>query len=173
MRLPALVLLISLALAGAAAARDVICISTPGHVVAVAPNENEIGSSIAVYGQDGSADCVYEPASATLSLEGTYQYVGAVDDYLVITDGSSLDTLMVYDLTSNEQLLAAPTEEVYLSSVELLYWERGEEGTKENCPEYETFMGYGGSAVITREVKYNFASHTPIATGKSRCEYRQ
>ena len=173
MRLPVIVLLLSLAFAGSAVARDVICISTPEHVVAITPNENEIGSSLAVYGKDGPASCVYEPTSATLSLVGSYQYVGAVDEYLVITDGSSLDTLMVYDLTSNEQLLAAPTEEVYLSSVELLYWERGEEGTKENCPEYDTYMGYGGSAVITREVKYNFASRTPIATGASHCEYRQ
>jgi hypothetical protein len=171
MRLAALAVLSLLAVPAALAQEEVTCVGTPNHVVAERPNVEEIGSAIAVY-PAGHA-CTFDPAEASLVLEGWYHFEDTVEDFLVVSEGSAISTWSVVDLASNEVVVSFESEDAVIDGTMLTYWEPVAEGTADNCAEYDEFMGYGGSAVVTEQSVFDFTTLVAQPTGQSRCEYRQ
>ena len=162
------------ALTGAATAQDATCVSTPDHLIAIAPDP-EVGDNFAIYHKDSPDQepaCVFDREKADIVLTGWYALEGVEDNYLVASEGSSaVRTLLHFELNKGKVLLSADAELGELTPAGLSYWERREDATPENCPQYEEYRGYGGSGVISHKLTYDFATKEIAASGETRCDY--
>jgi hypothetical protein len=166
-----IVLLLLLAAPAAAQSRDAHCISTPGHLVAAAPNA-DVGDSFAIYHKANPSQvipCRFDRAAADLILEGDYAMEALMGDTLIVSEGTSVvRTLIVFDLTKGKRLLTAEAEYGGFYGPGIIYWERREAATAENCPEYED---YGHTGVISHEMTFSLTTRKSTATGQTRCTY--
>jgi hypothetical protein len=165
------VLLAGLLLFLPAAAQEASCISTPGHLVAAAPNA-DVGDSFAIYHKANPTQvipCRFDRAAADLILEGDYAMEALTGDTLIVSEGTSVvRTLIVFDLTKGKRLLTAEAEYGGFYGPGIIYWERREAATAENCPEYED---YGHTGVISHEMTFSLTTRKSTATGQTRCTY--
>lgn len=179
MRLLSLALLALAASAAHVSAQEATCHSTPGYFVAVSNNQEDLGidnlgESISIHklATGATKACSFDSTADTV-LMGNYEFEQAFGSTLILTEASAKDIIHAFDMDTGMPILTVEAYPEAFNPTELIYWEYGEDGTAENCPEYETYMGYGGMAVIARQVKYQLDIRRAIPTGQSRCDYQQ
>jgi hypothetical protein len=158
----------------AAQSGDARCLSTPGHLVAAAEND-DVGESFAIYHKASETEvipCRFDRDSADLVFEGTYALEALTGDTLILSEGTStVRTLLVFDLIKGKRLLSSEAEYGGFTGPGIAYWERREPATADNCAQFAEFTGYGGSGVIAHELVFSLATRQSTETGQTRCTY--
>lgn len=167
----ALLLLLLFAAPAFAQSGDARCISTPGNLVAAADNV-DVGQSFAIYHKASPTQvipCRFDREAADFVLEGDYAMEALTGDTLIVSEGTSVvRTLIVFDLTKGKRLLTSEAEYGGFDAPGIIYWERREAATAQNCPEFED---YGHTGVISHEMTFSLATRKSTATGQTRCTY--
>jgi len=166
--------LIALA-AGPAAAQEIAdCHTSDSHAVADLPNE-DLGSrflvSAAAKGCVGAAD---EAGLVVGDGEEPLWFAELRGNKLFLTRSTGPHgDLVVYDLTSDVRLLDVPADEFDIQDDSVVYWERTEPATAQNCAQIAEYKADGFGAVISVEKRLVFAGRGPAATGRTRCDATQ
>jgi hypothetical protein len=158
---------------------DPVCqLSTNWRVVG-----NEIGDDpgmiINVNKRDatGQPDCKTKDVTPDFIVGGPDQALwltSLTSDYLVMTQSTGpIGKIVIQNLTDKTNVVDVVSNDSQADSWGVTYWEQKETAAAENCPQFAEFKAQGFTAVIAHEKRYDFASRTILASGKTSCEPQQ
>lgn len=118
----------------------------------------------------GEADADYVVGSEAEPL----WFAALAERYLLMSRSTGPQgDFVVYDLDERRVLLDAPADDFAWDDAGAVYWERVAEGTAANCPEFAEYESNGLGAAITAEKRFDFATGSVDATGRTRCAATQ
>lgn len=102
-------------------------------------------------------------------------FEGLAGKYLVLTRSTGPDgNIVIMDLAEHQTVVdEAADDEITVSDDAVTYWMRSEQGTEDNCPQFEDFTSNGLGAVIAEEQVFDIASGEVKSTGEKRCSATQ
>lgn len=166
---------IALAAGHSFAQEGATCHTSGSHAVMDLPNEDDLGSLFLVTA--AAAGCAKAAAEADFVIgdgEGPLWFQELRRDKLFLTRSTGPQgDLVAHDLTSNVRLLDVPSDDFAIDDDSIVYWQRVEQGTAENCPQLAEYQQNGFGAAIVEERRLVFGEPGPTATGERRCDATQ
>ncbi|MBP0439790.1 hypothetical protein [Tianweitania sediminis] len=167
-------------LAAPAWAEEPTCHSVAGYDVLEVENTEGIGTRFAVKaGTNGSAaaGCKFKEAEADFvvgSEDDPFHFEAITDRYLIMRRSwGPQGQLVIYDLDARDIVLDALSDEAVIDATGATFWERIDEGTPANCPQFEEYKADGFGADIAVETRFDFATATATASNNTRCDPSQ
>jgi len=103
-----------------------------------------------------------------------YWFEALAEDYLVLTESTGPEgSVVVVELATGDKVLDVPAYYEFTNPDGVTYWERQEEGTRDNCPQFDEYDANGMGKVISHETVFDFATGTAKPTGQTRCDATQ
>lgn len=167
------------AMALPAFAQDALCFQNDTALVIAEERNEDVGMNIlARQPAKGKIKCEYEERDGDWvigKVDDPLWYEGLLGKYLVLTRSTGPDgNLVIYDLETQGLFLDEPVDDdIVLSETEVTFWQRFEDGTAENCPEFEEYASNGLGAVIAKEQVFDTMTGTLTGTGEERCSATQ
>lgn len=166
-------------LAAPAWAQAPTCHSVAGYNVLEVENTEGIGTRFAVKARakGAGAACKFTEAKADFvvgSEEDPFHFEALTDHYLIMRRSfGPQGQLVIYDLKGRDIVLDALSDEVTVDKTGATYWERVDEGTKANCPQFDEYKADGFGADIAVETRFDFKTAKATASKKQRCDPSQ
>jgi hypothetical protein len=158
-------------------AQDSVCHAVFGYDVLEVENTEGIGTRFAVKRVDATTHCAFSEADAdfVLGSEDDPFHFAAINDAFLIVNRSfgPQGQLVFFDLAEQDIVLDVLADEVEVDDEGATFWERIDEGTAQNCPEYAGYRKDGFGADIAAETRFEFATRESTPTGKQRCDPAQ
>lgn len=162
-----------------ALAEEAQCFQNDQFLVIAQERSEDVGTDILVREPaKGKIACVYaeQPGDYVVNPDGEpLWYEGLMGKYLVMTRSTGPDgNLVIRDLETQDLVLDEwVDDDVVLSSTEVTFWQRFEDGNADTCPEYAEYTANGLGAVIAHEQVFDSERGTITATGAERCSATQ
>ncbi len=159
------------------------CVSNDKYFVVSKDVLGSVGSDILIKHKSSpkqNISCEYNKSNGDLEIldNESASYILALEgNYLLIDSGTGPDPrgLSVYDITKGKIVFSDKySQPVDIKNNSISYWaQSSEEANPINCPKYNEYKGFGGSAVITAHVSLNLSNLTKTDLGEKRCSYQQ
>ncbi len=122
----------------------------------------------------GQPDCKTENVQPDFVAGGPDQALWLTKltgDYLVMARSTGpVGSVVVQNLTDKTIVVDVPSVDSQADSWGVTYWQQKEAGTADNCPQFAEYKEQGFGAVISHEMRYDFASKAVLTSGQTSCE---
>ena len=172
-----LVALAFIATALPALSQEAQCFQNEHYLVIAQQRVAEVGTDFIIRPPaKGKIACSFETRDGDIRIgefEDPIYYRGLAGPYLVLDRSTGPDgELVIYDLDAGafEPIVDVPVDdEILIDDRHILYWERTDEGTAENCPDFAEHQSQGFGSVISEERVFDVATATISASGEWHC----
>lgn len=161
-------------------AADVECHTGEIFSVAVETYDDEPGARFAVSAtsrEPKDKTCRFDPSQAEFIIgeKGDPLWFGALKDrFLVLTRSTGPQgDLVVHDLAARKKVLDVPADEFEIDGQSLIFWQRGEAASADNCPTFTQNEANGMGSVLATGMVLDLASGKIAETGETRCQATQ
>lgn len=164
-----------------ATAGEAQCFQNQHHLVIAQERTGEVGSDFIVRPPArGKIKCTFETQDGDIRIgepEDALYYRGLAGTYLVLDRSTGPDgDLVIYDLDAGafEPVIDVPADDdVLIDTDRILYWERTDQGTAENCPAFAEHQAIGFGSVIAEERSFDVATGIVSSSGEWHCSQAQ
>lgn len=180
-RLTAIAGLALLSVSAPSLAQEALCFQNENYLVIAQERVGDVGSDFIVRPPArGKIACSFETQDGDIrigELGDALYYRGLTGTYLVLDRYTGPDgSLVIYDLHSGafEPIVDVPVDdEVTLNDQEVVYWERTDQGTAENCRDFAEHQKMGFGSVISERRVFDVATGTISGDGEWHCTNTQ
>jgi hypothetical protein len=124
----------------------------------------------------GQPDCKAKNVKPEFTIGGpaeTLWFTALSADYLVLfRSNDPVGSLIIQNLGDKTIAVDALSDDSQADSWGVTYWEQREPATKDNCDQLAEFAAQDFTAVIKHEMRFDYATKTKLASGKTKCEPR-
>lgn len=122
--------------------------------------------------------CVFEATKADIQLndqDEPFWYEAIAGTYLVLTRSTGPDgQIVIFDMSNGDKVIDTPSDDdITVADDTITYWERIDEGTAENCPDFADNTANGLGSQIAAETNFDVSSGKTSVTGQQRCSATQ
>jgi hypothetical protein len=162
-------------------AQEAECYQNETYLVIEQARVDEVGSDFLVRpAATGKIACTFAPEADDIrigAIGDPLHFAGLAGSYLVLERSTGPDgDVVIYDLEAGatEPVIDVQADSTLeISDERVVYWERVEPGTAENCPSFAENSSYFFGSVIAAETVFDVATGTATRTGETHCSSTQ
>jgi hypothetical protein len=162
-------------------AQEAQCFQNEHYLVIAQQRIDAVGSDFIIRPPaQGKIACTFETRDGDIRIgeaDDPLHFAGQAGPYLVLSRSTGPDgDLVIYDLDAGgfEPVVDVPADdEVTIDDQQVTYWERTDQGTADNCPDFAEHQSYGFGSVISEQRTFDVATGTISASGEWHCTNTQ
>jgi hypothetical protein len=137
---------------------------------------DEPGMLMTVNARDaaGKPDCSTSGETATLTVGGPGEalwFVDLTDDNMVLNRTTGpVGSVAVYNFSQKKLTMEAIATELQTDWWGVTFWKHEGQATAETCADFADNQQNGLGSVVIRETRFEFATGTTLANGRTGCE---
>ncbi|MBJ3783974.1 hypothetical protein [Devosia sediminis] len=164
-----------------ALSQEAQCFQNEDYLVIAQERVAEVGTDFIIRPPArGKIACVFATQDGDVRIgepEDPIYYRGLAGPYLVLERSTGPDgSLVIYDLDAGAfaPIIDVPADDdVLVDDQQVVYWERTDQGTAENCPDFAEHQSAGFGSVISEQRVFEVATGTISASGEWHCTNTQ